>query len=432
MKFLFDLFSGPKRPEVALHNTACDTPTDDAALAVPLMRRPPREGQHPLPDPILRISCPDPTNEDCLRDQHQHHAQRLVRQESWQQLSEAIRAADRDRSLTPGSMLVAELMCFGARADVVVAAEHALFDGRPAPKAPLLSGIEALEHVLAEHPQDYVIACVVAMAHMDIGWAWRGTGWDVEVPPRNRDAFAAHFDRARDIMAPFATPAEPSMLIAAASCALLCGQDADARLVSDRYETLIDLNPLNARAMRSMGNHLLPRWYGSYAALELEARRTAARTINEWGTGGYTWVMFDAVAYDDTACANLDLPFFLEGLRDILARSSDPYTVNLLAAYCANAVGQTFSGNDLADHNRAQIAACARWIVRDHLNELHPMIWAHAARGFDNNLRVNSLKRFAASGRDDAMRIITNLFQREIEAGEQIVFTEPCTKAVGG
>jgi hypothetical protein len=142
--------------------------------------------------------------------------------------------------------------------------------------------------------------------------------------------------------------------------------------------------------------------------------------------------MFDAISFDDEACANLDLPFFIEGMRDILERAEDAYTVNLLAAYCANALGQAFSGNDVADQNRAQIADCARWIVREHLTELHPMIWAHAARGFDNNLRINSPSRFAASGRADAMRIITGLFSREIAAGQKVVFTEAGPEVVTG
>ena len=432
MKSLLDLISSLRLPtQQAIAGPSVST-TDDSALAVPLMRRTPNNPPQTPSEPILQISCPDPTAEDALRDQHQNRAQRLVRQERWKDLSAAIRKADEDRAMTPGSMPLTDLICYGARADVVMAVEHALLDGNPAPNAPLLTGIEALEHVLAENKGDYAIACVVAQAHMDIGWAWRGTGWDVEVPPRNRDAFAAHFDRARDIMAPYFAAKLKSPLVAATCCALLGGLDADARMVADRYEALIDLNPRNTRAMRAMGNHLLPRWYGSYECLELEARRIAARTASIWGAGGYTWVMFDAIGYDDKACANLDLPFFIEGLRDILERTSDPYTVNLLAAYCANSIGQTFSGNDLADSNRAAIADCARWIVRDHLTELHPMIWAHAARGFDNNLRVNSLKRFAASGRDDAMRIITSLFQGEIDAGEQILFTDPGIEAATG
>ena len=433
MKYLRDLMNSIQFPKSGSDSVAPTVAnTDDSALAVPLMRRMPRSPVQSKPEPLLHISCPDPTTEDTLRDEHQHFALSLVRQERWEDLSAAIRHADKSRTMTPGAMPMADLMCYGARADVVMAVEHALLDGRPEPAAPLLTGVEALEHVLAEYPDDYVIACIVAQTHMDVGWAWRGTGWDVEISERNRAAFNAHFDRAKDIMTKFCSQGLDSTLVAATCCALLGGQDAMARKVADRYETLIDLNPLNVRAMRAMGNHLLPRWYGSYAELELEARRTASRTIKTWGAGGYTWVMFDAIGYDDTACANLDLPFFIEGLRDILARNPDPYTVNLLAAYCANAIGQTYSGNDEADQNRAQIADCARWIVREHLTELHPMIWAHAARGFDNNLRISSLKRFAASGRDDAMRIITGLFQREIEAGKQIVFTDTGPEAISG
>jgi hypothetical protein len=373
---------------------------------------------------MLEITCPDPTAEDSRREEHIQTAQKLARQERWNRLSAIIRDADQSRAMTPGAMPVADLMAYGARADVVLAVEHAMLGGTPDAGAPLLEGIEALEHILADAPDDYVIAAIVAQAHMDIGWAWRGTGWDVEVPTRNREAFAAHFDRAGDILAGFCNKGLRSPLLAAACCALLGGIRSDHRRVADRYEALIDLNPANPRPMRAMGNHLLPRWYGSYQELELEARRTAARTIDVWGAGAYTWVMFDAISCDDEACANLDLNFFIEGMQDILERTNDPYVANLLAAFCANAIGQAFSGNDEADQNRARIAECAHWIVRDHLTELHPMIWAHAAQGFDNNLRVHSPERFAATGREDAMRIISNLFSREIAAGKRIVFTD--------
>ncbi|MEP1766383.1 MAG: hypothetical protein ABJJ53_07055 [Sulfitobacter sp.] len=372
----------------------------------------------------LTIPCPDPTQEERIRDEHQNSALKLVRQEDWTKLSVLISAADRDNLMTPGGMSVAELMTFGARADVVMAAEHALLDRVPEHDAPLIRGIEALEYVLAEHADDYIIGCIVAHAHMDLAWAWRGIGWDVEIAPRNREAFHAHFSRARDIMQNFNGTMESSALLAATSCALLRGHESTTKSVADKYEALIDLNPVNTSPMRALGTHMLPRWYGSYEGLELEARRTAARTQSIWGAGGYTWVMFDAISHDDTACARVDLPFFIEGLRDIATRCRDPHTINLLAAYCANTMGNAFSGNDAADANRAQIAECANWLVREHLTELHPMIWAHAAQGFVNNLRVASAHRFAAAGQDDALRIIAGLFKGEIADGKQIVFTD--------
>lgn len=373
---------------------------------------------------MLKIDCPDPTAEDRMRDEHQQMGQKLVRQESWDTLSACIQAHDMSGALTPGSMPIAELVAYGARADVVMAAEHAIREAENGVAKEVLTGIEDLEHVAEANPADYVIACIVAQAHIDIGWAWRGNGWDAEVPRRNRDAFEAHFDRARELIAPFLQSHCHSPLLAATECAQVSGPVVKKNSVADRYERLIDLNPLNPRPMRAMGNHLLPRWFGDYEQLELEARRTAARTQDIWGAGGYTWVQFDAVSCDDVACANLDLPFFIEGLRDILKRRPNPYTANLLAAYCANTVGQSFSGSDEADHVRAQIADCTHWIVREHLTELHPMIWAHAAHGFDNNIRIRSPHRFAASGREDAMRIMAGLFKSEIAAGKKIVFTE--------
>ena len=403
-----------------------DTPEEAPVAPVPplIRRKAPRTVMASTTEEALMISCPDPTAEDSIRERHLSRAQHFARQERWEDLITMIDKADQERHMTPGTMPVADLMAYGARADVVHAAEHALMDGFPAKDAPLLAGIEALEHVLAEHASSPIVACIVAQAHMDIGWAWRGNSWDIEVPERNRAAFEAHFDRAGDIMAEHCPKNTSSPLLAATCCALMGGMEADKRRTADLYEKLIDLNPGNPRPMRAMGNQLLPRWNGSYEELELEARRTAARTAETWGAGGYTWVQFDAIGYDDEACAKLDLPFFIEGLRDILERRSDPYTAKLLAAYCSNAIGQAFSGNDKADHNRNQIAKCAQWIVRNHLTELHPMIWAHAARGFDNNLRVHSPTRFAASGKEDAIRIITSMFSAEIADGKRIVFTD--------
>ncbi|WP_299654141.1 hypothetical protein [uncultured Tateyamaria sp.] len=372
----------------------------------------------------LSIPCPDPTAEERARDIHQARGLKLARLDDWTRLSAEITRTGKARQKTLGGTPVADLLAFGARSDVVSAAEHALISGRPDPKAPLMAGIEALERVLADHPDNPVIATIVAQTHMDLGWAWRGTGWDVEVPLRNREAFSAHFDRAGDILMEFDPKDEDSPLLAAAHCALITGRGGSVREVVSRYDMWMELDPKNARAFRAMGTHLLPRWHGSYERLELEARRAAGRTYDLWGSGAYAWVMFDAIAQDSEACARLDLDFFLDGLTDILKRASDQHTVNLLAAYCANTMGATPTGHDETDYIRIQIAAAADEIVREYLTELHPMLWAHPARGFDNGLRVRCADKFAASGHADAVRYLSQLFRRELAAGKSVVFTD--------
>ena len=371
----------------------------------------------------LMIACPDPTREDRARDAHRLRGQFLARQDRWDTLSKELRAADDQRDATPGAMPVAELLSYGARSDVVMAAEHALLDGKPDRDIPVSAGIEALEEMLAEQREDPMRAVVVAQAHMDLGWAWRGTAPTAQVAARNREAFEAHFDRANDILAAFERDCADSPFYLAAKCALNgAGLMAQGRISRD-FERLIDLQPMNPGPMRALGTYLSPRWFGSHGELELEARRTAARTQAAWGAGGYTWVMFDAIAGDPVACANLDVDFFIEGLEDILDHLPDQYCANLLAAFCAHLHPGRTTGDDKADATRARIGNCADWIVRNHMTELHPLIWAHAAAGFANNVNVPSPRRFAAMGRRDGLQFIATLFHREIAQGRRIIFT---------
>ena len=371
----------------------------------------------------LKIPCPDPTSEDVARDKHRLRGQFLARQDRWSCLSAEIANADNAGELTPAGMPVAELLAFGARSDVVMAAEHALLGGKPERGAPILAGIEALEEMLSFNPQDAILGTLVAMAHMDIGWAWRGTDPARKVAARNLEAFEAHFDRAYDILTHYNEDAENSPFFMSAKCALNGAGLTQHSQISRDFEKLIDLNPMNPGAMRALGTYMSPRWFGSLADLELEARRTAARTHREWGAAAYSWVMMDAIPGDAKALANLDLPFFVEGLDDIVHRMPDQHTVNLVAAYCAHMGAHANSGGQDADRAANAIADCARWLVRNHMTELHPLVWAHSAAGFANNVHVPSPRRFAAMGRQEGLRFIADLFHNELSQGARIIFT---------
>lgn len=369
------------------------------------------------------IPSPDPTAEDAARDRWQKLGQRLARQDDWEKLSREIRKADDMRALTPGGMSIAELLAFGARADVVGAVEHAFLDGRPDKDAPLLDGIEALETVLCDYPDDYAIALVVSLAHQDLAWVWRGQGEDAQIPPLHKEAFNAHMDRARDILSRFCGKSLGAPSLIAACCGLRCTDNASLDKMVKAFEALIKLNPMDVRQLRNFGTRLMPSHDGDYTRLELEARRTAGALYNIWGAGGYTWVMFDAASNDEEVLAGLDVAHFTKGLQDILALRPDQYTVNLLAAYCAVTMsGQT--GHDAADFNRKHIHKCRDWIICDYLTELHPLIWAHAAHGFDNNLRVRSVERFADTGLAEARRVLNALFLPELARGQNVTFSE--------
>jgi hypothetical protein len=375
------------------------------------------------PEDCLSIPVMDQGADDIACRAAQARGQYLARQDLWDKLSAEIKAADTARDKTPGGMPVADLLAYGARADVVNAVEHALSEGHAADSRPLIDGIMALEAVRMPYRNDPYLAGVVALAHVDIGWIWRGTGWETTLAPVNRQRWAAHFDRAAALLAPFDNTQVNSPFLAATSCAMLQGNRTDTIVVANDYERLINLDPMDSRHLRALGNHMLPRWSGSYAALELEARRTASRTEPIWGAGGYTWVYFDAIANDEQACAQVDVEFFLDGLHDIVNTRPTQEMINLLASYCSVALCNGLGLCERADLPRLQIAEAADWLIRDHLYELHPLIWAHAADGFDNNARITSPSRFAARGRADALQIIADLFRDEIDRGHKVIFT---------
>lgn len=372
----------------------------------------------------LDLKICETTRDDAISRAAMDRGQFLARQDRWDVLADEIRAADLACNKTPGGMPIAELLAFGARGDVVNGVEHALFDGHRDATAPLVDGINELEAIRWEYDNDPILSVVVALAHIDLGWAWRGVANKGATEDAALQHCIAHFDRADALLVAAQEGQETSRIHAAARCALWAGRAERNRRIADEYATLIDLDPLNYRAMRAMGNHLLPRWFGTYPELELEARRTAARTEKIWGAGAYTWVQFDAIVLDEVACALVDVDFFIDGLHDIVARRPDQEMINLLASYCAVALRNGYGTSPEADEPRERIAACAQWLVRDHLREVHPLIWAHAADAFDNAKRVVSLNRFAARGRETAIRTLEDLFFDERAKGLRLTFGE--------
>ncbi|MGJ8604140.1 MAG: hypothetical protein ACSHXH_08445 [Marivita sp.] len=323
----------------------------------------------PKPDiPFLKTS-----EEEDLHDALFEAGLYLARQDAWGTLGDRIRTADVNRATTPGGVPEADILAEGARADAVTAATRAVSLGD---ELGAVSITNDMQLVLDETNFDHGVAYVVATAHIDIGWAWRGEGWRQDIPAAHRAAFFRHFKSAGALIDRYDAFELDSPMLAAVRCALLSSETRPRIRASDDYEDLIDLAPGIAKYMRALGNHMLPRWFGSYERLDHEARRTMERTADIWGAGGYTWTYLDALSVDDDAFALLDAELFCSGLRDILTRQSDQHTANVFAAY----TGTALITNGVNLDARKQIAACFDWIVTDHLTEVHPRVW-YAAKG---------------------------------------------------
>ncbi|MDA5556394.1 hypothetical protein [Shimia sp. MMG029] len=370
----------------------------------------------------INAATPDQIESERLRAQGQF----LARQERWDELEDYVRTHDQNRAATNSGTPLSELMLFGARSDVVRAAEHALLHGKPAEDADFFHGIEAMEYLLEDIPDSYPIALVVALMHIDVGWAWRGAIARDDEREINREAFQAHFARAQKILERYCPVKHHSPALSAARCALLPGAAEPTKALCAEYESLIALDPLNPRHMRTLGNYLLPRWYGSFDQLDLQARRIAAQTYELWGAGAYAWVWFDALLVDPNGLAEVEIDYFLDGIADALERHGTQHAANLMAAHLHRSWQFALSQYDTGtlDHT---VATALRdgfdMVVHDHLREIHPLIWGHAEIGFENTSRVISKERLSEKGRDVALQAVAMPFMTSLKAGQTVNFS---------
>lgn len=373
----------------------------------------------------LVIKVVTDSDEQKISGAYQDRGMQLARQDRWHDLAHLIGECDINRKTTPSGLTYADLLAFGARSDMVLSAEHALLHGELDPESGLDDRIAEFEDSLADHPNNYALALILAHTHIDIGWAWRGSLRLDAQTEDNRREFYRHFRRASEVLEPHCGHPLRSPAVMNARCALLPGQSRTGIRVADDFETLIDLDPENPRSMRALGNYLLPRWYGSVEALELEARRTAARTMGTWGAGGYAWVYFDALLTDQNTLNMIDMPFFLDGIRDILDLRGDQQTVNLMAAHthAAAQMARSAGAEGLVDPALAdQFRAAFDEIIDSRLRQIHPLIWGHAEIGFDNASRAISLGRLMEKGRQAAMLAIAGRYRDALRRGDMVVF----------
>lgn len=361
------------------------------------------------------------SDEEMARATHQDKGQKLARQDRWQELSRRIRYADDARLTTPGGETASLLLAFGARSDVVSAAEDALYDGAdPSPE-----GIEALDEVLEEFPGDYACALVVALAHLDIAWAWHSIRFE-SAPEKSLQQAHFHLQRAEQLLTPYDAFDLDAPSLLAAQCALNATNEKRGAQLAEDYARLIELDPEGHRHMRALGRHMAQQMRRAPNALEVAARRTASQTEEIWGSGGYTWVYLDALTTEPASLELLDGDFFIEGMEHIINRKRDQHVINQFAAFCAIAMAPMDLDRPLsfdAEDTREQLHECLDWILADYMQELHPLIWSQTLLAPGQVTSLPSRRALVVKGRQTALRIIATRFAGEISDGSSIAFS---------
>lgn len=366
-----------------------------------------------LPRIDIPVRDPDPENEAC--ETLFRRGRFLARQEAWDKLGMEICTSDAERRMTPGLTPAAYWLAVGARRDAVAAARDAL--SRNDTRA-VHAAIAALEINQVELPDCPALAYVVTMAHIDLAAAWRGNRPLSKLPPAQRESHDRHMRVAMDLVDRHDPLEFNSGLWAFARCAVLAADPRATQRVADDYEDLIDLDPGCILHPMALGRDLTPQRFGSYEALDVQARRTASRTGDVWGDGAYTLVYMGALQTDPGAVLRLDAELFVAGLHDLLTLHPQQSMVNRMAAFC----GVTLAGRNVPGSARARISDCFNWIVEDYLTELHPAIWASAAPTATAPLATEDRDK-VRRGMSRAISTLSERYSHRIADGERLIFT---------
>lgn len=373
--------------------------------------------------PLARTSPETEARDAALRE-----GQFYARQDRWDELQNRLQDLDATCATTADGRPLADLLAAGARADVVNAVDHALTEGVALSDRSLLDGIMALERLRLEQGRTPELTALTALAHLDIATACLR---QAARRPRRSGALTAraeaHRARAESLLdtGP-ATEPSPAWMATAEARLLALTPGAGMAQLADAHHALTTYAPRDPRPLRALGRHLAARGPEGLAALDLEARRAAARQGSPWGAGGYVWVYFDALLVSAPARANLDPAFFLDGLRDLLSPLPGQEQVNLLAAQCCLLAGISPTECAPAQDLHSPLAEAARWLVTGHLRQLHPQIWAEVAAELEmppTHKSRGTTGQTRASGQKIALRAIAEIFRSEIAGGQRLVFT---------
>ena len=190
--------------------------------------------------------------------------------------------------------------------------------------------VERLEEAFVIRPDDHLLAAMLARAHLDMGWARRGSGWAGSVTEEGWEGLRLHLERANELVTRFDAVDRASPYLAQVTHEIALASEWPASARRTAFETCLRLNPKCWSAMRSEAFHCLPRWGGSHEELETTARQAMALTP-DLGAAAYAAFYWGVLRAEEEVLFTCDEALLAEGLADLCAaENSDPVVVNKL------------------------------------------------------------------------------------------------------
>ncbi|MBD3677360.1 MAG: hypothetical protein HUJ27_03050 [Rhodobacteraceae bacterium] len=323
----------------------------------------------------------------------------FMAEDRWEELAEMYRDAEQSLEKTPQGSRHYQIVLNVALHEV----RGAIAGQTGAHPADML---ERLEGVHLAHPENYALALFAARGHLDLGWAYRGSGCADDVSEAAWKRMMEHYERATEILDGFDAEELRSPGIAAA-IHVIARQAPDNTMLKRVYEVWHALDPANVDIYQQHAFHLLPRWGGTYEEVELAARRAAATTNDMMGMGAYALFYGEALSEEPGLMEVADPALFREAVNDYLASKPDHVVVNTQLKRATEMMTSAYMDAELealAQPWRMMARDLCRDIIQKHLHAVVHEIWNGDA--------------------SDALYAVAAVFREEIEAGNTLEFSD--------
>ncbi len=323
------------------------------------------------------VQCgPEATEWDCIRRDHCAMADAG----EWDDVLEALRFADQERTMASGGRRVSHLISEGIRARFLALLSKAdLAEARVE--------LRRFEAVHALHVQDYAAAHLLAEAQIDLGLALMSQAVEGDEGAAVVGEAASLIEAADGLLEDFDAIEEMSPLLAASRYRLLPALADGASLCRDWYEDWCDLDPEDVLAHGAHADFLLELAGGTAAAFEKAARRASVMTAEITGKAAYAVFHLTAQGRLGAALPNLDMEMLAQGLMDFQAATGCQHRANVVANLLAELLRGFREAGPQAVSQVTKTREALSDVFLNRLQEVHLESWTRGADGLALTLR---------------------------------------------
>lgn len=319
--------------------------------------------------PVL-LRGPEATEWDCVRADHAAMADAG----EWDDLLDALRYADEDRTMASGGRRVMHLISEGARAVLRAALER---QDLAAARAEL----RRFQAVFEMHADDPAAAHLLAQALIDVGTLERDLAVQGQLSRDLAAESAGHFQAAEALLDQFDAIALMSPLLAGTRYLLVRGIEDGAALCRDWFEDWCDLDPEDDLAHATHAVFMMPGWFGSLAGFEKAARRAAMMTHTVTGKAAYAIFHLSAAETLGDMLPTMDIELFIEGLADYQTATGCQHRANIAANVLTELVHGYHRMGPSANYQLTKARTALSDVMWNRLHEVHLESWTHRADG---------------------------------------------------